>query len=195
MHKNAPNRQKAIPCVLSGTQTHLIDKRTHCIKLPGKLVPTFIFQTEGNWQTAEMSESISQSLTKPLSSVMLSRARGVLCVVCDRLFVHSCVCVIQSRQQERRRQHISCIFSSLKLQVEDVDWNHLRFLRENNVMGTLPFLWHSTAPHRAEWLQRPTDTVQAAPVWFKKGLKKKRFNWFTYYHKKQQWHQEFWAFI
>lgn len=58
-------------------------------------------------------------------------------------------------------KHISCTFPSLKLQVGVVDCDHRWFPRENSVTF---FSWHSTAPHRGEWLLRPTDAVQAAPV-------------------------------
>lgn len=154
--KKTRNRQKQS----HGAQTHLIDKRTHCIQLPGKLVATFIFQTGGNWQTVEMSESISQSLTEPLSSAMLSRVRAVLC---DRLFVHLCVCVFQSRQQEGWRNHISRMFSSLKLQVGDVDCNRLWFLRENDVVGNSSAFCDTLLPPTGK-NGTNVSQIQAAPV-------------------------------
>lgn len=165
MHKNASNRQM---------QSHvkwLVHKHTWltnahiALNSQGNLCPHSYSRREEigrQWKCQNQSANLWRA-RNPLRSAMLSRARGVLCV-CDRLFVHLCVCVFQRRQQEGCREQISYVLFFFKIAGEDVDCNHLWCLSENNIMGTLQFLWHSTALHRGESLRRPTEPIPSAPV-------------------------------
>lgn len=104
-------------------------------------MPTFIFQTGGNWQTAKMSESISQSLTSTESSEVCDAVKSERRFVRVRPALCSLVRLCVSKETAGGMQGTNFLHVFFfKIAGEDADCNHLCCLSKNNIMGTLQFL-------------------------------------------------------